>query len=131
MSVVVGSGNEPLAHQLGCPHYVGRVYRLVGDREDNVFHFVFAGGMDNVLNAENISLHCLKRGMLTQDHVLEGRRVEHHIDVFHFPAKHVPVANITKEKSGVIVSLVPLFEEKYPALIIIDPDQCLYPIIFQ
>lgn len=59
--IAVGRSHEALADELGGTHDICRVYRLVGAGEYHLFHVVFTGGGNHVLNALNIGIDRLAR----------------------------------------------------------------------
>ncbi len=57
------------------------------------------------------------------DHVLEGRRVEHHVDPLHQPGELARVAHVPQEEVGVGAAVEALLQEEELALVVVAGHQ--------
>ena len=83
---------------------------------------VGAGGLDDVLNAQDIGLHRFERGFFAQAHMLEGGGMEDHVNTRHFAACFVAVTHVSQEKTGVAGPGVFLLLKKEGAFVVVQAD---------
>ena len=84
---------------------------------------VLDGGINDILDAQYVGLHGFKRRSLTLQHMLEGGRMKHPVNAFHFVSESVAIANIRQEKSRLIMAAKLLFKGEQITFIVVKGDQ--------
>ena len=102
---MVGRLEELVGRELSRAVEVERARSLVSRECDNLLHARVDRGLDDVLRANDIGLHVLERVVFGRVDLLQGRRVNHIVDLVHGASQPVLVANVADEpaQSGVVV----------------------------